>query len=230
MRSSKRLNLAVFLGSALVACLPGQPIARAAWQEHRIRQRDGRGGWITRPAGRQVLKHPDSDFTMPFGLVRMDNGEVAILCSREQQPAQGAKTFEPVIAFSKDRGATWSDFRVIPGTRGRPQLFSYLGGGHLSFITEVLDSGARPQRIFSHDHGRTWPERLDHPSTRTGMSCNAEGNAWIDRDATGRARAILELGWHYAPGKSHPRDDATVVFRRSVDGGKTWIDEVTPPQ
>src|SRR5262249_38062310 len=25
-------------------------------------------------------------------------------------------------------------------------------------------------------------------------------------------------------------DDATVVFRRSVDGGKTWIDEVAPPQ
>jgi outer membrane protein assembly factor BamB len=57
-----------------------------------------------------------------------------------------------------------------------------------------------------------------------------EGNAWIDRDEQGRARAILELGWHYAPGKRHPRDAATVVFRRSVDGGKTWTGEVTPPQ
>jgi hypothetical protein len=177
-----------------------------------------------------VLKHPESDSTMLFGLVRMDDGERAFLCSREKQPAQGARTFEPVIAFSKDRGATWSEFRAIPGTHGRPQLFSDLGGGRLSFITEVLGGGARPQRLFSHDHGRTWPERLDHPPTRTGMPFNVEGDAWIDRDAKGRARAILELGWHYAPGKSHPGDDATVVFRRSVDGGKTWIDEVTPPQ
>ena len=44
------------------------------------------------------------------------------------------------------------------------------------------------------------------------------------------AKAILELGWHYAPGKSHPKDDATVVFRRSVDGGMSWVDEVAPPQ
>src|SRR5262249_9730645 len=83
-----------------------------------------------------------------------------------------------------------------------------------------LGGGARPQRLFSHDVGRTWPERHDHPPTRTGMPFNVEGNAWIDRDATGRARAILELGWHYAPGKSHPGDDATVVFRRSVAGGR----------
>src|SRR5438128_1072210 len=113
---SQRLTLAAVLGSFLAAGSLGPTMVRAGWQEHRIRQGDGRGGWITRPALRQVLKHPDSDFTMPFGLVRMDNGEIAILCSREKQPAQGAKTFEPIIAFTKDGGATWSDFRGIPGT------------------------------------------------------------------------------------------------------------------
>ena len=42
---------------------------------------------------------------------------------------------------------------------------------------------------------------------------------------------ILELGWHYAPEKNPAAgDDATTVFRRSIDGGKTWIDEMTAPQ
>jgi hypothetical protein len=202
-----------------------EPAPTGSWQEHRIRQGDGKGGWIMRPAQRQVLKHPDANFTMPFGLVRMDNGEIALLCSREKD-----RTFEPVIAFSKDGGATWSDFRVIPGAKGRPQYLEALGGGRLSFITEVFDKGTKPQRLFSNDHGRTWEERVEHPPTKEGRAFGVEGNGGIDRDDRGRARAILELGWHYAPGKSHPKDDATVVFRRSVDGGKTWTDEVAPPQ
>ena len=220
----------LMIGWSLAAGALGSGVAWGAWQEHRIRQGDGKGGWVTRPALRQVLKHPDANFTMPFGLARMDNGELAVLCSREKAPPQGARTFEPIIAFSKDDGATWSDFRMVPGTKGRPQYLEALGAGRLSFVTEVFDQGGKPQRIFSSDFGRTWTERVDHPPTKAGMPFNLEGNAWIDRDAQGKARAILELGWHYAPGKNHPKDDATVVFRRSIDGGKTWIDEVAPPQ
>ena len=213
----------------LVAVLPAEGV-QGEWQEHPIRQGDGRGGWIMRPAWRQVLKFPDSDHTMPFGLVQMDNGEIAILCSREQQPPPGDRVVEPVIAFSQDGGATWSDFTAIPGTKGRPQGLQWLGGGQLAFITEVFDKTNKPQRIFSSDYGRTWDQSMDHPPTQEGRKFNVEGNAWIDRDAKGMAKAILELGWHYEPGKSHPKDDATVVLRRSRDGGQTWVDEVTPPQ
>lgn len=204
--------------------------ARGGWQVHAIRQGDGKGGWIARPALRQVLKHPDAIHTMPFGLVQMDNGEVALLCSREKQAPEGTWIFEPIIAFSRDGGATWSDFANIPGAKGRPQYFTYLGKGRLSFVTEVFARGEGPQRIFSDDYGRTWTERISHPPTKEGMPFGLEGNAWVDRDEEGLAKAILEVGWHYAPGKSHPRDDATAVFRRSLDGGRTWIDETAPPQ
>jgi hypothetical protein len=220
----------------LIICLPvstlviGLDAANGEWQDHQIRRGDGKGGWITLQASRQVLRHPDSSYTMPFGLVRMENGEIAILCSREKQPPGGPRIVEPIIAFSMDGGATWSGFASIPGTRGRPQCLSYLGGGRLSFITEVFDKEGKPRRIFSDDFGRTWTESIDHPPTKEGRAFGVEGNAWIDRDGRGRATAILELGWHYAPGKSHPKDDATVVFRRSLDGGKTWADEVTPSQ
>ena len=49
--------------------------------------------------------------TLPFGLIQMDNGEIAILCSREIEPPKGRVTIEPIIAFSKDGGANWTDFQ-----------------------------------------------------------------------------------------------------------------------
>jgi len=226
----KTLSSAIAFGCLLLHGVVIPPLTRGEWREHRIRQGDGKGGWITRPALRQVLRHPDATHTMPFGLAQMDNGEIAILCSREKQSAQGPRVFEPIIAFSKDGGATWSDFAIIPGTRGRPQYLEWLGGGRLSFVTEAIGEGATMRRFFSNDHGRTWNESVPHPPTKDGISFNLEGNGWVDRDELGRAKAILEIGWHLPPGKTHPKDDFTAIFRRSVDGGRTWIDEVSPPQ
>jgi len=180
-----------------------------------------------RPAQRQVLIYPDSTNTLPFGLIHMDNGETAILCSREKEPLKGRGTIEPIIAFSKDDGATWTEFTIIAGTTGRPMNLTDHGKGRLSFVTNDKPPF---RRHFSNDFGRTWSESVDHPPTKTGMRFNVEGNGWVDRDGQGRARAILEVGDHYAPGKSHPKDDATGVFRRSLDGAKTWTDEVAPPE
>ena len=203
MSYCKRFFWVWILGLPLAISAVGQSAARGEWQEHHVRQGDGKGGWMTRPALRQVLKHPEATATMPFGLAQMDHGEIAILCSREKQPAKGLRTFEPSIAFSKDGGATWSDFAIIPGTTGRPQFLTSLGQGRLSFITEVFNNAGKPQRIFSNDSGRTWKETVDHPPTKEGHSFNVEGNAWVDRDDEGQAKAILEIGWHFKPGK-HP--------------------------
>ena len=97
-----------------------------------------------------------------------------------------------------------------------------LGGSTVSFVTD--------RRYFSHNNGRTWPDSADHPPTSGEMKFNLEGNAWVDRDAQGKAKTIFEIGWHYKPGQSHPRDAASAVFRCSIDGGHTWKDEISPPQ
>ncbi len=80
----------------LLACHVLAPqFARGEWQAHQIRQGDGEGGWVARPALRQVLKHPDSEFTMPFSLAQMGNGEIAILVSREKAKPGGGRIVEP---------------------------------------------------------------------------------------------------------------------------------------
>jgi len=200
---------------ALAALVQPAAARRAGWLDHRIRQGDGKGGWVARPAKIQTISHPTA-MTMPFGLVLMDNGELALQCSAEGKPTK------PIIAFSKDGGESWTDFIEVPGATGRPMLLTAHGSGTLSFVAG--------RRFLSRDYGRTWNENVEHPPTKAGHAFNLEGNAWVDRDDSGNARAILELGWHYEPGKKHPRDDATVVFRRSIDGGRTWRDELSPPQ
>ncbi|MFH0965822.1 MAG: sialidase family protein [Planctomycetota bacterium] len=207
------------LDATLRPVSPSKPdLPRTGWLDHNVLQGDGLGGWIVRPAKIQALKQPGADHTMPFGLIAMDNGEIALIASGERkgQPTQ------VLLAFSADQGDTWTDFLVVPGASGRAMVFTYLGGPNVTFV-----SG---RRYFSRDYGRTWPDSVQHPPTKTGMSFHYEGSAWVDRDPAGLAKAILELGWHYEPGKKWPVDDATVVFRRSVDGGRSWIDEVAPPE
>lgn len=149
-RAATSRTCSLVCGLVLLAVLgPGRTLAE--WQTHYIRQGDGQDGWIMRPALRQVVKHPDTTYNMPVALVEMDNGEIALLCSREKSHVDGTRTFEPIIAFSKDAGATWSDFMIVPGTMGRPQYLEWLGGGRLSFITEVFNNAGKPQRIFSLD-------------------------------------------------------------------------------
>ena len=207
-------SLLVGLLIASAISLVAQP-TYAEWRPHQIKQADGRGGWITRPAQIQTIKHPGGENTKPFGIAQMDNGEIVFIGSWHN----GTKEV-PVVTFSKDGGDTWSEFRAIPGKSGRPMMLTYLGGGNLSVITG--------SRLFSSDYGRTWPESVPVPPTSDGLGFYSEGNAAIDRDANGMATKVSESGCHFKPGKSHPIDDGTALIRHSTDGGRTWQGEVEP--
>jgi hypothetical protein len=209
--------LAALLISLLIATASSL-VARptyAKWRPHQIKQADGRGGWITRPARIQTLKHPGGENTKPFGMAQMDNGEIIFIGSWHN----GTKEV-PVVTISSDGGDTWSALLAIPGQSGRPMMLTYLGGGNLSVITG--------SRLFSSDYGRTWPESVPVPPTSDGLGFYSEGNAAIDRDANGMATKVIESGCHFKPGKSHPIDDGTALIRHSTDGGRTWQGEVAP--
>lgn len=187
---------------------------RTGWLEHRILQGDGKGGWIARPAKMQMLRKPRGKSTIPYGIVRMENGEIALACSWHD-----GKSERPVVAFSKDGGDNWTEFHAIPGAAGRPMNLTYLGRGKLTFRAN--------KRFFSSDYGRTWPESQVPCKTSDGRPFSQEGNAWVDFGDSGNAERVAELGWHYKEGK-WPTGAAVTVIRWSTDGGRTWHDEVHP--
>ena len=215
-----------------------QAAAPSHFKPHVIRQGDGKGGWIYKETQIQFLTVTTKEKVEPlafgggagnatgFGLAQMDNGEIILAGSWRGNNESNEVT---VIAISGDRGVTWSDMQRIPEATGRPMNLTNLGSGTLSFVTDVLGTG-HAQRFFSHDYGRTWSGGREHPLTSDGMKFNLEGNAWVDRNKKGKATTIFEIGWHYKPAQSHPRDDAWGVFRHSIDGGHTWKGEVSPPQ
>lgn len=187
----------------------------AGWRPHLVRQGDGRGGWLERRAQLQFLRHPGGKYTMPFGLVQMDNGEVALIGSWHN-----GKSEQPVICFSRDRGATWTEWLTIPGAAGRPMNLTDLGAGKLTFRAN--------RRFFSADHGRTWPDSIKVQPTADGLPFHVEGNTWVDRDAAGLPERVAALGWRYENGEKWPAGAAITLIRWSYDGCRTWTDEVKP--
>jgi hypothetical protein len=199
--------------------------AAAAWRQgpDQITVGDGHGGTIAYRAYKQEISAP-TGFVRPLGLAQMDNGEVAMAAYRND----GSGDY-PVITFSGDAGNSWSPFQVLPSSAAtRPLALTYLGGGKLSYI-----SGSK--RYFSNDYGRTWPESVVCQSLY-GHSPGMEGNDWVEVDNAGNT-VVMELDyyWKYGEMVGWPeRDSVDNVFRRSLDGGRTWLGpaqggDVLPP-
>jgi hypothetical protein len=212
---------------------------RRGWKPHVVRMGDGHGGWIAQPAELQFLRKPGdmTEMTMCYGLAQMDNGEIilTVALNKEDENGRTLAPNQPLVAFSRNRGNTWSDFAAVPDAVGRPVMLTYLGKGNLTFQTDVADP---TMQFFSKDYGRTWKERQRlQPSANRGTHVDgrsqpgfwgAEGNNLVDRDAHGVATRIAQVGWNYDPGKGHPAAPANSFIRWSADGGRTWTNESRP--
>ena len=185
-----------------------------SWKPHFVRQADGKGGYKLHPARYQLLRRYNKLKVIPYGLARMDNGQIAVTgAARNEQTRQE----QGVIAFSSDSGATWSDFIPMEGYSGhRPVMTTFLGNGKL-YVAGHL----------SRDYGRTW-ERVEFSKASNGGMFAVEGNALVDFGEDGVAAAVAMTGWQYEGDRKHPRDPATCMFRWSYDGGETWQKEVRP--
>lgn len=207
--------IGIFAGVILVwsFAVPAAAAKQSDLRAHVVRRGDGKGGHVFLPAEYRIIYKPGGLMTMPFGIARMDNGEVALGCSWQRKD----KRRVPVIAFSKDNGKTWSEFKRAQGVMGTPTMMSYLGNGVLMF-----------GGCYSYDYGRTW-EQSNWPGASNGLMFGIEGNNLVDRDANGVATRIANIGWQYQPGFKHPIDPATGMFRWSKDPlGKTWEKEIVP--
>ena len=206
------------------------------FKPHWMKQGNDKEGWTSRPAEMQFLhcdngklsyQDPDFKWFCPWGVTQMDNGEVILIGDVNH----GDQTVEQcAVAFSRDRGNTWSEFEVIEDAPGRPLMLTYLGKGNLAFQPCVY--AAETYRMyFSSDYGRTWPERRVFPSATNGDPFWAEGNALVDRDENGVATRIAQLGYNLGGKeglKGYPEDPRHAYLRWSTDGGRTWINESSP--
>jgi len=188
------------------------------WKPHLIRRGDGSGGWILENAEHRFLHAAVGKHVMPFGLARMDNGEVILAAGWND----GERTWT-VVAFSKDSGDTWSDWHWTGGF-GRPMMLAHLGKGNLTYKTGP--------RFHSSDYGRTWPRTTARQKTSNGSPFHTEGNPLVDYDENGDATRIAEVGFNFGPpgSKYVPKIPSVAFFRWSNDLGKTWTDEVIPKE
>ena len=111
------------------------------WKPHSIRVGDGQGGWTYKTAEYKILHTPGKGWTCGFGIVQMDNGELALLATNDPGKSfwYGSGEGERgVIAFGSDRGDHWSDFQPLGDPdenveEVRPMLTGYLGNGVLTY-------------------------------------------------------------------------------------------------
>jgi len=127
--------------------------------------------------------------------------------------------------MEKDGGNSWTEFKQIGNLTGRPMMLAYLGGGNLTFV-----SG---KRYFSSDYGRTWSESVEVPPASNGGFFGTEGNPLVDGDEQGNVIRMAEIGYNFGPPGAEgnwPEDPSYGFIRWSYDGGRTWTDEVQPPE
>ena len=196
-----------------------------SWKEHRVLAGDGKGGYLSLPAEYQFLPRFGETKVVPFGLAKMDNGEILLLGAAKTDRTTFQNGEETVAAISGDGGATWSDYQAIG--YGRPVMLTDLGGGTLSYNDGGLMAESGSSLRFTHDHGRTWSERIPLEKAPDGKDFCSEGNPLVDRDAQGRATRIGWTGQTFPDNFSFDKAICGCV-RWSNDGGRTWENHSWP--
>lgn len=207
------------------------PFVNPGWKSHTLRQGDGRGGWVIRSVDYQMLQDPNRWHTNAFGraylqfrvLAQMDNGELILIGVWNPSGRYGEWTNQEVtvVAFSKDRGSTWSELRQIAGAHDRPDMIADLGGGRITF--QCADAS-----YFSGDYGRSWPQKISTQRAANGALYSTEGNPLVECDKEGRVLRIAAIGYNFRGEKWHPKRWTSSFIRWSYDGGRTWRDESEP--
>ena len=189
------------------------------WKEHRVLQGDGDGGFITHAAQFQFLPEFNGVKVVPFGLVKMNNGEVLVLATAktDREPTQNGE--ETIVAISADDGDSWSAYQAIGF--GRPVMATYHGGGTVSYCDGGLMVGEGPSLCFSHDHGRTWKERIGLSKAPNGKDFCSEGSPLVDYDEQGKVSLIGWTGQTFPDNFSFDKAIGGCV-RWSRDGGRSW--------
>ena len=196
-----------------------------SWAQHWIYQLDGKGGRVGHQAQLRYAPLYKGKIVTITGLAKMDNGEIAA-AGTVIDPSLPGKGTQAAIMFTKDLGATWSDYHLIEDlsftsrpSAARPMMLAYSGNGELSFRTSWAPDG--DYRLYSKDYGRTWSERVKLDPAPNGSKIGSEGNMLIDYDETGKAVLMAETGQTTSP-QTDSEHRCFGCIRWSRDAGRSW--------
>ncbi len=206
-----------------------EPVGHGNWKSHTVRELlEGSGpstAMPTRhhPAQFQIVTETWNRVVRVPHLVHMPEKDRLLMSVCCDEPHRGA------VFFSDDHGATWSEPRwVHTDAQGKPDfgafgIPNYVGEGNL-----LLATGGAKDRVmlFSRDYGETWGEAVPIPLASDGKPWYGCDPCLVDRDsATGKVKRLAQTGYQTAA------DGASrTMIRFSTDEGRTWGDEVSPPQ
>jgi hypothetical protein len=220
------LTSALVMLSAVSNCSPALALPpQGAWKDHTLYQLNGLGPPRKLPARLKTLSENWSGRTQLAYLAYMpEKKRILLHCHRAAGEMAGALLLE-----SADLGETWSEPRYMhTDANGAPDGdasngLTYLGDGRLISASETY--------WFSDDYGQTWGGRTKVPKSSDGKEMYVWDPMLVDHDpATGAVVRLAETRYKEVGTYGVPGYTCQSCIRCSTDGGKTWGDELAPPE
>ena len=196
----------------------------AEWKPHTVRQLDGPDRVRLLPGQKQIVTESWNQVVRcPYLIYMPENDRLLMLV--------GVGT--PLMAmaiFSDDHGATWTEPRYVhENNEGKPDCGMAICATYLGEGKTIFGGGSR---WLTSDYGETWSSLAPIEPASDGLP--VAGYQWdpylVDRDPqTGHVTRLAETAWsHY--GEPYPKGERQALIRFSTDLGRTWGDEVRPPE
>ena len=195
----------------------------------RVWQLNGRAAQIPLPAKVRYVPNPDPAMLLHPYLVYMPEMNRLLMSVNRDRPHEGA------TMCSDDQGSTWSETRWISvDAQGNSNAgiclgLTYLGNGKLTIHSESSPGG----RFFSTDYGESWSLQAAVPPTSDGRATYGWDPLLVERDAATGQLVRLGEGRYLRTGlpvDTLEGEPQRALIRFSADEGRTWDDEILPPQ
>ncbi len=194
--------------------------AASGWKSHTVRQLNGSAEQVRLPARLQIVTESwNRVVAVPYIAYMPEKDRLLMLVSCDYP-------HHPMMLYSDDRGATWSEPRPV-GLESDGKIIAalgtslaYLGDGKVIFYSNA--------RWFSRDYGQTW-------TTLSPVGPTPDGKPWyiwdpplLDKGAkAGQGPRLIETGY---TALKEPFEHQQGYLRFSTDDGKTWDKGIKVPQ
>jgi len=198
-------------------------VSMAAWQQHEVRQCNGKDQQIRLPARFQIVTESwDRVVAVPYIIFMPEKDRLLMLVSCDYP-------HRAYVLTSDDRGANWTDPRPVSVDKnGAPSVdmgtgLAYLGDGNALFYAG--------QRWFSRDYGQTWGDTVPIGPTSDGSPWAIWDPPLVERNQkTGKVTRLAETGYTMLRPPAVERTCSQAYIRFSTDAGKTWSESIKVPQ